>query len=370
MIISVAVQAYLSKIKELFAGQGFDRGMHVIYDSEEDHPKEWLSDDLADKAMARKRMTTKADVRSEPFMALFWTRSPLEPIVRRPYRLLETPEDGSAGLVGKATVNGKFRIACAFISNKAEAVEDLEEAFAAVFQNTYNMPISLEYIYNGAGGNPPRGITNFTFVQNMGVSNLVNYKEGNMFAYAWGADIYLNYVSEFGSSKVYPMEKVVIDLYAPGGIPLSSLDAAGKVHTHTYTAEDGTVVENVPDEPALAFTGADPHDYAYFAITAPYAIPYPEGEAASGQERPIMPAAYEISAAARELIGPAIKAIGGEVSLRSTKYMMVAYIPLSLNHAEGASYDEDMAVAAGAIANAAKTATGNDYVITPMPPVK
>lgn len=368
MITSVAVQAYLARIAELFKEQGFDEGMNVIYDAEEAQTEEWISDELAGKHMQRKGMTTKADVRKKPFMALFWTRSSLEPIIRRPYRLIDSPDEGIVAPAGKSTVNAKFRIACAFVSNKAEAVEDLEEAFAARFQSTYNVPVSLEFIYNSAEKRPEEAKTNFTVIQNMGESDLVNYKEGNLFAYAWGAEIHMNCVSEFAWSRVFPVEKVVVDLYDPKGIPLASLDASGKAHTHTYTAVDGTEVENVPDEPLVAFTSADPRDYVLFSITLPYSIPYPEGKAAAGKEPPIMPSEYGISNEARALIESAIKGIGGEVSLHSTKYMMVVRMPLSLNHKEDATYDADLMATAGAVAAAVQSAASDEYIVTPMPP--
>lgn len=368
MIISVAVQAYLARIGELLKEQGFDDSMSVIYDAEQAQTDFWISDELSGKHMDRKGMTTKEDVRSKPFMALFWTRSSLEPIVRHPWRLLDTRDDGVDGRWGKSTVNGKFRIACAFVSNKANTVEDLEEAFAARFQSTYNVPLSLEFIYNAAGARPEDAKINFTMIQNMGESDLLNYKEGNLFSYSWSADIYMNYVSEFAWSQVFPVEKVLVDLYDPNGIPLASLDSYGKARTHTYKAVDGTEVENVPDEPLVAFTSADPRDYALFSITLPYSIPYLEGKAAAGQEPPIMPSAYGISDEARELIGAAIKGIGGEVSLRSTKYMMVVRMPLALNHKADATYDEDLMATAGAVSAAIHSAASDDYIVTPMPP--
>lgn len=351
MIISVAVQAYLARIGELLKEQGFDPSMSVIYDAEQAQTDEWISDELAGKHMERKQMTTKDDVRKKPFMALFWTRSSLEPIVRHPWRLLDTRDDGVDGRWGKSTVNGKFRIACAFVSNKAEAVEDLEEAFAAKFQSTYNVPLSLEFIYNAAGARPEDAKINFTMIQNMGESDLLNYKEGNLFSYAWSAELYLNCVSEFAWSQVFPVEKVLVDLYDPKGIPLASLDASGKAHTHTYKAADGTEVPNVPDEPLIAFTRADPGDYVPFSISAPY----------TGVPSKITPEA-------RALIEAAIPEIGGEVSLRGTEYIIVAKMPLALNHKDEATYDDDVVATAGAIASAVKTATGEDYVVTPLPP--
>lgn len=372
MITSVAVQAYLTRIAELLEEQGFDKYMNVIYDAEEAQTEEWISDELAGKHMQRKGMTTKEDVRKKPFMALFWTRSSLEPIIRRPYRLIDSPDDGVTGPAGKSTVNGKFRIACAFVSNKAEAVEDLEEAFAARFQSTYNVPVSLKFIYNSAEKRPEEAKTNFTVIQNMGESDLVNYKEGNLFAYAWGAEIHMNCVSEFAWSRVFPVEKVVVDLYDPNGIPLSSLDASGQWHTHThkYENEKGEMVEGptVPDEPLVAFTSADPRDYALFSITLPYSVPYSEGKEAAGENPPIMPSVYGISDEARALIESAIKGIGGEVSLRSTKYMMVVRMPLALNHKEDATYDEDLMATAGAVAAAVHSAASDEYIVTPMPP--
>lgn len=370
MIISVAVQAYLAHIAELLKGQGFDPDMNVIYDAEQAQTSEWLSDELAGKHMARKGTTTKEDVRRGPLMALFWTRSSLEPIVRRPYRLLDRPDDSASGTWGKSTVNGSFRIACAFVSNKAEAVEDLEEAFLARFQGTYHVPLSLEYIYNAARDNPLQAKINFTMIQNKGESDLVNYKEGNLFAYTWSADIYMNCISEFAWSQVFPVENVVVDLYDPNGIPLSSLDAAGNAHTHTYVATDGTAVPDVPDEPLMAFTRDDPHDYAQFSITLPYSVPYYDGrpDTPEGTDPAYMPSAYGISDEARALISAAIHDIGGEISIRSTKYMVVARMPLSLNHKENATYDEDVMAAAGAIGAAVKAATSGDYIVTPLPP--
>ena len=372
MIISVAVQAYLARIGELLKEQGFDPSMSVIYDAEQAQTDDWISDELAGKHMERKQMTTKEDVRKKSFMALFWTRSSLEPIIRHPWRLLDTRDDGVDGRWGKSTVNGKFRIACAFVSNKANTVEDLEEAFAARFQSTYNVPLSLEFIYNAAGARPGDAEINFTMIQNMGESNLLNYKEGNLFSYAWSAEIYLNYVSEFAWSQVFPVEKVLVDLYDPKGIPLASLDAYGKAHTHTYMYENEKreMVEGptVPDEPLVAFTSADPRDYALFSITLPYSVSYPEGKEAAGKEPPFMPSVYGISDEARELIGAAIKGIGGEVSLRSTKYMMVVRMPLALNHKADATYDADLMATAGAVSAAIHSAASDDYIVTPMPP--
>lgn len=259
MITSVAVQAYLTSISQLFTGQGFNKDMPIIYDSETAQTDEWLSDELANTRMKRKGTTNKDTVRSSPFTALFWTRSSIEPIIRRPYRLLDTPDQGIEGPAGKATVNGKFRMACAFVSNKAEAVEDLEEAFAARFQSTYNMPLSLEYIYNSAAARPDDARINFTFIQSMGEADLVKYKEGNLFAYAWGADIYMNCISEFAWSKVYPVDKVVIDLYDPHGVPLASLNKAGKAYwkKHAAMGEEKTV----PSRPWIEYNnGPEPEE--------------------------------------------------------------------------------------------------------------
>lgn len=419
MITSVAVQAYLARIAELFKEQGFDPSMNVIYDAEQAQTNEWISDELAGKHMQRKQMTTKDDVRSKPFMALFWTRSSLEPIIRRPYRLIDSPDEGVTGPAGKSTVNARFRIACAFVSNKAEAVEDLEEAFAARFQSTYNVPVSLEFIYNSAEKRPEEAKTNFTVIQNMGETDLVNYKEGNLFAYVWSADIHMNCVSEFAWSRVFPVEKVVVDLYDPKGIPISSLDASGKAHTHTYKAVDGTEVEYVPDEPLVAFTSADPRDYGTFAITMPYAIPYTEwndydsgssegmvrepdedpkpfppdkapgnlhNTYGSNTEMKENPPEYEIEK--RGTVEAAVKEIGGEISLRSTPYMVVVRVPLSDYHRlidtkvhermpddstiirtieRESTHDEDMVEASRAIAAAVKTATGEDYIVSMFP---
>lgn len=361
MITSIAIQAYLTKIRALFKEQGFDDSMKVIYDAENASADAWLSDELAEKKMDRKGMTTKEDVRSKPFMCLFWTRSSLEPIVRQRYRLLDTPNEGE-GPAGRSTVSASFRIACCFVSNKAEAVEDLEEAFAAVFQNTYNMKIttpkkdesgvvspvsSLQYVYNSDYVKDK--VVNFTYIQNLGEADLVNYKDGNLFAYTWSATIYMNYVSEFAWSRVYPVEKLVIDLYDPKGFPISSLDQFGKAVTKTHTATTGETIE-VPAEPTVVLTAAKPHDYAPFAITAPYAG-----------------AVVEITPEARVLIESAVVGIGGEVSIHKTPYMAVANMPLSLNHVEGAEHNADMLATAKAVSDAIKQATGEEYVVTPMP---
>lgn len=391
MITSVAVQAYLTRIGNLLMGQGFKgifrdpsvseaslKNMRVVYDAEEAMTEEWLSDELASTKMPRKGTTTKADVRSAPFMALFWKRSPLEPIVRQRYRVMDTPgESAGGGLYGKSTVSASFTIACVFVSNKAEAVEDLEEAFAAVFQNTYNMPLatpkkdehgnvtqvsSLQYIYNSEDVKDK--IINFTYIQNMGESDLVTFKEGNLFAYSWSAKIFMNYVSEFAWSRVFPVEKVVVDLYNPKGIPLGSLDAAGTARTHAYTADSGEVVPEVPDEPLIAFTRAEPRDYVPFAIVAPY----------SGTPGKITPEA-------KALIEGAVTGIGGEISLRGTDYMVIANMPLSANpppedvssgsgsgHGVGEPDREAYMMSTHvALSEAIAAATEEEYVITPMP---
>ena len=391
MITSVAVQAYLTRIGNLLMGQGFKgifrdpsvsdvvlKNMRVVYDAEEAMTEEWLSDELASTKMPRKGTTTKADVRSAPFMALFWKRSPLEPIVRQRYRVMDTPgESAGGGLYGKSTVSASFTIACVFVSNKAEAVEDLEEAFAAVFQNTYNMPLatpkkdehgnvtqvsSLQYIYNSEDVKDK--IINFTYIQNMGESDLVTFKEGNLFAYSWSAKIFMNYVSEFAWSRVFPVEKVVVDLYNPKGIPLGSLDAAGTARTHAYTADSGEVVPEVPDEPLIAFTRAEPRDYVPFAIVAPY----------SGTPGKITPEA-------KALIEGAVTGIGGEISLRGTDYMVIANMPLPANpppedvssgsgsgHGVGEPDREAYMMSTHvALSEAIAAATEEEYVITPMP---
>lgn len=378
MITSVAVLAYLTRMRELLVEQGFGASMddmNVIYDAENAGKDEWLSDELADKAMERKEMTTKADVRSKPFFCMFWTRTALEPIVRQRYRLLDTPDPDPdtgkqpSGPGGKSTVSASFRIACAIVSNKGEAIEDLEEAFAAVFQNTYNMPLSLEYIYNSDFVKDKT--INFTFIQNMGEPDLVAYKEGNLFGYAWSATIYMNYVSEFAWSRVYPVEKLVVDLYGRKGFPISSLDEVGHSVTRQLVGPDGKPVKGpdgkfveVPVEPTVALTAAKPHDYVRFAITAPY----------TGTPAEIMPET-------RVLIESAIVDAGGEVSIHRTKYMVIANMPLSANpppedslSGSGSGHDAVepdreayMMSTLIALSEAIAAATGEEYVITPMP---
>lgn len=344
MITSIAIQAYFTRMQELFKAQGFDPSMKIIYDSENAQSEEWLSDALAEKRMQRKGTTAKDTVRSSPFTCLFWTRSSLEPIVRQRQRLLD--DDGNGGIAGKSTVSASFKIACAFISNKAEAIEDLEEAFAAVFQNTYNMPLSLQYVYNTSVVKDKT--INFTYIQNLGESDLVHFKEGNLFAYSWSATVYMNYVSEFSWAGVFPVSKVVVDLYSPKGFPISSLDSYGRAVIVPHTAVTGEVVE-VPAEPFVASVMRNPNDYCMFSITPPY----------SG-------APAEISSATYELIKSAAIAIGGEPYVRRTPQAVFIKMPLFLNHAEGFGHDEDVAAASKALSAAIKEALGEEYVISPL----
>lgn len=344
MITSIAIQAYFTRMQELFKTQGFDPSMKIIYDSENASSEEWLSDALAEKKMQRKGVTAKDTVRSSPFTCLFWTRSSLEPIVRQRQRLLDM--DANGDIVGKSTVSASFKIACAFISNKAEAIEDLEEAFAAVFQNTYNMPLSLQYVYNTPAVKDKT--INFTYIQNLGESDLVNFKEGNLFAYSWSATVYMNYVSEFSWSGVYPVSKVVVDLYSPKGFPISSLDSYGRAVTVPHTAVTDETIE-VPAEPSVAFVTRNPNDYCMFSITPPY----------SGSP-------VEISSATYEVITSAAIAIGGEPYVRRTLHAVFVKMPLFLNHVEGFVHDEDVAAASKALSTAIKEALGEEYVISPL----
>ena len=174
----------------------------------------------------------------------------------------------------------------------------------------------------------------------------------------------------------------------------------------------------VPDEPLVAFTRADPGDYGTFAITMPYAIPYTEwNDYDSGSSEGVAPnpnpprpfppddapgnlhntygsktemiaSPHEYAIETRELIEGAVKEIGGEISLRSTPYMVVVRVPLSDYHRliddnvhellpdgstvirtieRESTHDEDTMEASRVIAAAIKTATGKDYIVSMFP---
>ena len=123
------------------------------------------------------------------------------------------------------------------VSNKSNLIEDFEEAFAANYQNMHSIPLithraatpttpeqdenSLKFVY-GTDGNAP---ATFTVTQELGSTNFVKYRDGNLFAYSWHATIYMNYVSDF--LKAIGPERVkfkIVDIYAPDGFRVDDLD--------------------------------------------------------------------------------------------------------------------------------------------------
>ena len=169
---------------------------------------------------------------------------------------------------------------CVLVSNKANLIEDFSEAFAAEYQNMHTIPINLQFGYDdrspiGEGGFNTPGL-NFTAINDLGTEELVSFRAGNLFSYSWNVRLMLNIVSEFADTKLAPLKKLVVDLYNPQGIPMSSMAFAkplefdingnivGMASKSTekdssdlknmvilrgdYTADDGTVVHNVPDK--------------------------------------------------------------------------------------------------------------------------
>lgn len=250
MIQSIAIQAYFNKLRGLLTRQGFDPSLKIVYGADAEGAQRFLDQDIADKEMPRKGVTSREDVRSNPYSYIFWTRESLNNIVRRPVYLRDGVIDGVPHF--KKTVSASFSMGCVLVSDKASFIEDYSEAFAAEYQNAHSVPINLKFAYNDRntvreGGFDTDGL-NITVIQNLGTEELVSYRTGNLFSYSWTATLYLNFVSEFADFTASPLKKVVVDLYNPNGIPLSSMDFNGAAKWKEHTATDGTKVI-VPETP-------------------------------------------------------------------------------------------------------------------------
>lgn len=269
MIQSIAIQAYFAQMRHFFTRQGFNLGTRVIYGGDAQGNLDLLDKDLANYNMPRKATTTRETVRSNPYTYLFWTKGTVENINRRSVRI----RDGISPTghpIFKKYVSVKFPLQLAYLSNKGNTIEDFEEAYAAEWQNIHNAPLSLKWAFpaeaaklKADGEVNPDLWMNATVIQNLGSSELVSYRLGNLFAYSWTAWIHLNFVSEFASVTLKRLKNIVVDLYNPEGIPLASIGAknsptfkVGEV-PDTGTGEPGPgyvrIPENTPlDPPAVA----------------------------------------------------------------------------------------------------------------------
>ena len=294
MMQSIAIQAYFAQMRHFFTRQGFDGSMKVVYGADAEGPQRLLDQDMADKDMDRKRQTDRDTVRSGPYTYLFWTRDSLKNIIRRPVYLRDGfSESGAAKF--KKTVSVEFGMGCILISNKANLIEDFSEAFAAEYQNMHTVPINLKFGYNDRSGILEGGfdtgdsLTNglhFTVINELGTEELVSFRQGNLFSYSWNTTFKLNVLSEFADKQISKLKKVVVDLYNPQGVPLSSMDlkteyqfdpdikyaekkdivgmaekfpekdapglGAMEIKDGDYTAVDGTVVHAVPKRPYVS----------------------------------------------------------------------------------------------------------------------
>lgn len=250
MIQSIAIQAYFSRMREFFTRQGFDDSLKIVYGADAEGPQRLLDQDMADKNMSRKSSTDNDTVRNGPYTYLFWNRDSLNNIVRRPVYLQDGTSDGNR--LYKKTLSASFGMGCILVSNKANLIEDFSEAFATEYQNIHNIPLNLKFAYStrtpiSEGGFNVDGF-NVTVIQNLGTEELVSFRTGNLFSYSWNLTIYLNVVSEFADISLKPLRKVVVDLYNPNGVPLSSMDFNGVAQWKEHIATDGTKV-TVPETP-------------------------------------------------------------------------------------------------------------------------
>lgn len=249
MIQTIAIQSYFAQMRHFFTRQGFDTSMKVVYGADAQGNLDLLDKDLANKPMDRKQGSDRETVRKDPYTYLFWTKGPVENIIRRSARVRDgiDPETGAARF--KKFVSVKFPLALAFISNKGNAVEDFEEAFAAEWQNIHNAPLSLKWAFPAESEQTQNDYwMNATVIQDLGTSELVSYRTGNLFAYTWSAMIHLNFVSEFAEQVVSRVKHVVVDLYNENGIPLASI---GEKNKPTYEA--GTVPDTGTGEPGEGY---------------------------------------------------------------------------------------------------------------------
>jgi len=260
VIQSIAIQAYFAQMRHFFTRQGFDLGTRVIYGADAQGNIDLLDKDLANKDMPRKDETNRETVRSNPYTYLFWTKGSVENIVRRSAYIRDgiNPETGTARF--RKIVSIKFPLVLAFISNKGNTVEDFEEAFATEWQNLHNAPLSLKWAFPDESKTIKDDLwMNATVIQELGTSELVSYRPGDLFAYSWTATLHLNVAGEFAEKTLQHLKRVVVDLYSKTGIPLASIGSENspthKVGTvpDTGTGESGPgyvrIPENTPKDP-------------------------------------------------------------------------------------------------------------------------
>lgn len=260
MIQSIAIQAYFAQMRRFFTRQGFDLGTRVIYGADAQGNIDLLDKDLANKEMARKGETDRDDVRSNPYTYLFWTKGKVSNRIRRSARIRDgvVPETGAARFRKVVSIN--FPIILVFLSNKGNTVEDFEEAFAAEWQNVHNAPISLKWAFPDESSLTHNDLwMNVTVTQELGESELVSYRPGNLFAYSWVATLHLTVAGEFAEKQLQRLRRVVVDMYTEQGVPLASIGAKNSP-THrvdtvpdTGTGEPGPgyvrIPENTPKDP-------------------------------------------------------------------------------------------------------------------------
>lgn len=260
MIQTIAIQAYFAMMRNFFTRQGFDLGTRVIYGADAQGNLDLLDKDLANRKMDRKSETNRENVRSNPYTYLFWTKGKVENIIRRSAFIRDgiDPKTGAAHY--RKVVSIKFPLILAFISNKGNTVEDFEEAFAAEWQNIHNAPISLKWAFPDESKTTGNDLwMNATVIQELGSSELVSYRPGDLFAYSWTAMLHLNVAGEFAEKTLRRLKHIVVDLYGKGGVPLASIGAENspthKVGTvpDTGTGEPGPgyvrIPENTPKDP-------------------------------------------------------------------------------------------------------------------------
>ena len=243
MIQTIAIQAYFAMMRNFFTRQGFDLGTRVIYGADAQGNLDLLDKDLANRKMDRKSETDRENVRSNPYTYLFWTKGKVENIIRRSAFIRDgiDPKTGAAHF--RKVVSIKFPLILAFISNKGNTVEDFEEAFAAEWQNIHNAPISLKWAFPDESETIADDLwMNATVIQELGSSEMVSYKPGDLFAYSWIATIHLNVAGEFASKTIRRLKRIVVDLYDKKGIPLAAI---GKENSPTH--KEGIVPETLPD---------------------------------------------------------------------------------------------------------------------------
>lgn len=246
MMQSIAIRAYFDWMRKFFTRQGFDGTMKVVYSADAEGPQKLLNQDIVDKDTDRKQGSNRDTVRSDPYTYLFWTRDSLRNVIRRSVKLRDGVTNDGIGKF-KKTVSASFGMGCVLVSNKANLIEDFSEAFASEYQNIHNVPINLKFGYDTRTGVMEGGFNteglNITLIQELGTEELVSFQVGDLFSYSWDLTLYLNFVSEFAEWTSAPVERLVVDLYNPNGVPLSSMDMAGAPQWTEHTASDGTVVQ-------------------------------------------------------------------------------------------------------------------------------